>query len=358
MPVATPSVDVLLDPRAQAETIANGIANGIVETRSAGEYSVSLAANQQEREAAYRLRFIVFNLELNEGLDSAYANGFDTDRFDDVCDHLIVRHNVTNAVIGTYRLQRGDVAKQYFGYYSEQEFDFTPFEHMRSQIVELGRACIHRDHRSSEVLHLLWRAIARYVLAHGGRYMMGCCSLSSTDAALGHAVYRGLRNYTVEPSLMTVPTAPFLLPADDTITEDTRPPKLLRAYLTIGARICSQPALDREFRTIDFLTLLDLQTLHPRVAARFPGHPLTKRHGTHKPSIQKPICLCPSCCHPQRGSAVALAVALALAVAVGWKRGALAPRKSPTAQTALALALSPSSPKGTRTSSSQKNPSP
>jgi putative hemolysin len=46
-------------------------------------------------------------------------------------------------------------------------------------------------------------------------------------------------------------------------------PKLLRAYLTIGAKICSEPAIDREFKTIDFLTILDLQTLHPRVARRF-----------------------------------------------------------------------------------------
>lgn len=261
MPVANPFVDVQLDFRAHA-SLTNG-------RTTAGEYWVGLASTQQEREAAFRLRFVVFNLELNEGLDTAYVDGFDVDRYDAVCDHLIVRHQPTGAIIGTYRLQRGDVAHTHYGYYSEQEFDFTPFQPMRSQIVELGRACIHRDHRSSEVLHLLWRAIARYVLAQGGRYMMGCCSLSSIDPALGHAVYRGLRNYTVEPSLMTVPTAPYILPIEDVTMDDARPPKLLRAYLTIGAKICSEPALDREFRTIDFLTLLDLQTLHPRVAARF-----------------------------------------------------------------------------------------
>jgi putative hemolysin len=235
----------------------------------AGSYVARLALTNAERAAVYRLRFVVFNLEMQEGLESAYVNGYDMDRYDEVCDHLIVESKATGEVVGTYRMQMGDVAAANYGYYSEQEFDFTPFEPMRSQIVELGRACIHRDHRSSEVLHLLWRAIARYVLANGGRYMMGCCSLNSTDAAQGHAVYRGLRNYTVEPALMTVPTAPYLLPHDNTITEDVRPPKLLRAYLTIGAKICSEPALDSEFRTIDFLTLLDLQTLHPRVAARF-----------------------------------------------------------------------------------------
>jgi putative hemolysin len=141
---------------------------------------------------------------------------------------------------------------------------------MRSQIVELGRACIHRDHRSSEVLHLLWRGIARYVIGNGGRYMMGCCSLPSLDNALGHAVYRSLKNYLVEPHLMTAPTAKYVLPhAMNVSEEEVRPPKLLRAYLTIGAKICSEPAIDWEFKTIDFLTLLDLQTLHPRVAARF-----------------------------------------------------------------------------------------
>jgi putative hemolysin len=234
-----------------------------------GPYTVRLAATAEERAAAFRLRFRVFNLELNEGLPSAYADGYDVDRFDQMCDHLIVQDRESRKVIGTYRLQMGDVAASHYGYYSEQEFDFSPFETMRSQIVELGRACIDRDHRSSEVLHLLWRGIARYVLAQGGRYMIGCCSLSSLDPALGHAVYRSLHAYKVEPALMTRPTQAHVLPQAPKVFDDARPPKLLRAYLTIGARICSEPAIDREFKTTDFLTLLDLQTLHPRMATRF-----------------------------------------------------------------------------------------
>jgi putative hemolysin len=166
-------------------------------------------------------------------------------------------------------MQMGDVAGKYFGYYSEQEFRFAPYEAMRGQIVELVRACIHREHRSSEVLHLLWRGIARYALVNGARYMMGCCSLTSQDAEMGHAVYESLRNCMVEPALLTVATPPYRLPATEIQMTDVRAPKLLRAYLTIGAKICSEPAIDRDFKTIDFLTLLDLQTLHPRVAKRF-----------------------------------------------------------------------------------------
>src|SRR6202789_3294967 len=164
-----------------------------------GDFPVRLALTEQERAAAYRLRFLVFNLEMNEGLESAYVDGYDKDHFDDVCDHLIVEDRKTGEIVGTYRLQMGDVAGQYFGYYSEQEFCFAPYESMRSQIVELGRACIHRDYRSSDVLHLLWRGIARYALVNGGRYMMGCCSLTSQDAEMGHAVYETLRDCMVGP---------------------------------------------------------------------------------------------------------------------------------------------------------------
>ena len=235
----------------------------------AGDLIVRLALTEEERMAAYRLRFLVFNLEMNEGLDSAYADGYDRDHFDDVCDHLIVEDRRTNVVVGTYRMQMGDVAGQYFGYYSEQEFCFAPYESMRNQIVELGRACIHRDYRSSDVLHLLWRGIARYALVNGARYMLGCCSLTSQDPEMGHAVYTALQGCMVAQELRTVATAAFSLPAAATTIPEAQVPKLLRAYLTIGARICSGPAIDRAFKTIDFLTLLDLQSLHPRVAKRF-----------------------------------------------------------------------------------------
>jgi len=266
MPSVSRPVDVLLEVRADVSQQPPRRSVWL----EAGPYRVRLAATPMERAAAYRLRFIVFNLELNEGLESAFEDGYDTDRYDAVCDHLIVEHRETGAVVGTYRLQMGDVAKQNFGYYSEQEFDLAPYESLRAQLVELGRACIHRDHRSSEVLNLLWKGIARYVMGNGGRYMIGCCSLPSLDNAEGHAVYRSLKSYLVEPELMTVPTPKYRLPhALNVVTKKVDPPKLLRAYLTIGAKICSEPAIDWEFKTIDFLTLLDLQTLHPRVAARF-----------------------------------------------------------------------------------------
>ena len=236
----------------------------------AGSYQLRLATTPAELEAAQRLRFEVFNLELNEGLDSAYLSGLDQDRFDEICDHLIVEHVATGAIVGTYRLQTGAFAAAHCGYYSEQEFDFSPFEPIRCELVELGRACVHRDHRKVSVLNLLWRGIIKYATARDARYLIGCSSLTSQDAALGQAMYEQLRpaHLAAEP-FRTRPVLEYQLPVVVPAAECEPPPRLLRAYLALGAKICGPPALDREFKTIDFLTFLDLSALPETVRNHF-----------------------------------------------------------------------------------------
>jgi putative hemolysin len=234
-----------------------------------GSYQLRLASAEADRIAAFHLRFLVFNLELNEGLECAYATGQDTDEFDGVCNHLIVEHAGTGKIVGTYRLQTGEMASANAGFYSEREFDFSPYRQLGNSVIELGRACVHRDHRSSEVLYLLWRGIAQYAIHHGGRYLIGCSSLTSQDPAHGTACYEAMREHLVEPHLRTTPHPAFAMPVMPADNASDKIPKLLRAYLAVGAKICGPPAIDREFKTIDFLTLLDLEALHPRVYVRF-----------------------------------------------------------------------------------------
>ena len=233
-------------------------------------YNVRLARGSADIEAAQRLRFEVFNLELNEGLDTAYLSGLDADRFDECCDHLLVEEAQSGAVVGTYRLQTGQLAAANLGYYSAQEFDFSPFEPIRCETVELGRACVHKDHRKLNVVNLLWRGIARYATERRARYLIGCSSLTSQDAALGAAMYDALRGeHLVEERFRTEPVGDYRFDTSVTGTERLPVPKLLRAYLSIGAKICGPPALDREFKTIDFLTLLDLRALPDAVRNHF-----------------------------------------------------------------------------------------
>ena len=126
------------------------------------QYALRLAHSPAEVQSAQALRFQVFNLELNEGLAQSYATGLDADPFDAVCDHLLVEHLPSEQIVGTYRLQTGVSAGKNLGYYCAQEFEFGVFEPLRGEILELGRACVHRQHRNLIVLWLLWKGIADY----------------------------------------------------------------------------------------------------------------------------------------------------------------------------------------------------
>jgi putative hemolysin len=264
-----------------------------------GRYRLRLAETAADREAACRLRFKVFNIELGEGLESSYRTGLDTDRFDAVCEHLLVEDkqedNPSKRIVGTYRMQSGGNAARNLGYYSEQEFNFTPYEPLRAGILELGRASIDREHRTPEVLTLLWRGIAQYATDMGLRYLIGCSSINSTDPAEGWQMYRQLEHYLAPPEFETVPNAAYACctehvdgdaglkagMGDATQTASHEPPvhvripKLLKTYLAIGCRIGGPPAWDREFGTIDFLTFLDLKLVSQSARNRFLA-PLTQ----------------------------------------------------------------------------------
>ena len=237
---------------------------------SSATYGLRLARNPGEIRAAQALRFAVFNVELNEGLAESAATGLDADPFDAVCEHLLVEHRPTGEIVGTYRLQTGMSAGRNLGYYSAQEFDFQPYEPIRAQLIELGRACVHQQHRNLVVLGLLWKGIANYARERGGRYLCGCSSITSQEAVVGASAYADLcRKHLVEARWRTRPLAAFDCPLEQLAEEAPKIPKLLRAYLAIGAKICGPPALDRQFKTIDFLTLVDLHTLPALVKARF-----------------------------------------------------------------------------------------
>lgn len=251
-------------PESESPTVGDRIL-----ARGRGNYVLRHASGAEDIRKAQRLRFEVFNLEMHEGLSASYATGLDADPFDEVCDHLLVEDG-SGLVVGTYRLQTGSTARARLGYYSEQEFDFRPFEQARAQIVELGRACVHAQHRNLSVLSLLWKGIAAYSRAHGARYLVGCSSLTSQEPGDGAAMYRIFSEKCLaEPAWRTVPQPEFVCPLDRETVPAPRVPKLLGAYLSIGARICGPPAIDREFKTIDFLTFLDLQSLPLQIIQKY-----------------------------------------------------------------------------------------
>lgn len=233
-----------------------------------GRYSLSVATDEAQVQAAQRLRYQVFAGELGAVLRSP-VRGLDIDDLDNHCDHLIVRDDGSGAVVGTYRmLPPGRTDRLY----TEGEFDLGPLAALRDGLVEIGRSCVHPEHRTGAVINLMWTGIARYLYLLDRRWLIGCASVPLPDAA---AVWRKVSATSLAPPRLQVrPHRPW---AADT-TADTAGadgpgtvPPLLRGYLRLGAWVCGPPAHDPDFGVADLPVLLSLDRMHPRYLRHFLG---------------------------------------------------------------------------------------
>lgn len=231
-----------------------------------GDYLLRFARDSGDLDAVCKLRFEVYNLELNEGLEASFRTHRDIDEFDSQCHHLMVVHRLSGAVVGTYRVQTGSMAMLRRGFYSAQEFDISGFpREFLDRCVEVGRACIDRRHRNGRVLQLLWRGLARYLDWNGKRYLFGCCSLTSQDPAEGRALFRRLVTLDhLHPTLFAIPRPGYECEAgvlEVMEAQQPRLPRLFEGYLNLGGLVCGEPALDRFFKTIDYLITVDTQEM-------------------------------------------------------------------------------------------------
>jgi putative hemolysin len=241
-----------------------------------GRYLARFARTADEMAAALRLRYEVFNLELNEGLEQSHLLGRDEDSFDEACHHLLVIDGPADRIVGTYRMQTREMARAHRGFYSDGEYVLDDLgEAVLDDAVEIGRACVAREHRKQKVLFLLWKGLAAYLTWQQKRYLFGCCSLTSQDGEEGRAVMERLRRDGKVRDDLRVRARPGFEchgpAAPDERVRAVTLPTLFGTYLRFGALVCSEPAIDREFRTIDFLVLMDTSTLPERVRSTFYG---------------------------------------------------------------------------------------
>jgi putative hemolysin len=221
-----------------------------------------------------RLRFEVFNVELNEGLQSSYQDGLDRDEYDAHCDHIIAVDERTADVVGTYRLLLGSMAKQGIGYYAETEFNLEAFRNLEGEKLEIGRACIHRQYRKSVVLALMWKGIAQYMKEQGVRYLFGCASIHTINPHIVSSIYSHLKTrYLADERFRVKPVKilPGFMPDYPCYDHDMSRyiPNLLKAYLKIGARIAGEPAYDEQFGVADFLIALDSERILTNYQRRY-----------------------------------------------------------------------------------------
>lgn len=234
-------------------------------TDARGRYTIGLAQSAADLQAAQRLRHRVFAGEMGARLDSP-VSGLDVDRFDAYCDHLIVREG--DEVVGTYRLlppRRRDTL------YADTEFDLGKLAGIRGELVEVGRSCVHPDHRGGAVVALMWAGIARYMVSGGYKWLAGCCSVPLDDGGIAATgvvdhVPLGPEEYRVTPNRPWTGAA--------AAPERFVMPSLLRGYLRLGSWVCGAPAHDPDFGTADFFVLLSLANVDIRYLRHFLGDAL------------------------------------------------------------------------------------
>jgi putative hemolysin len=233
------------------------------------DLEIKVTTDLNEIAEAQRLRFQVFNLEMDKGLKASYAIGLDVDEFDRYCEHLIVRDLKSKEVVGTYRLLLGSQARNNIGFYSEREFDLANIKKLDGEFLELGRTCARKDFRDRALIPLMWEAIAQYIKAHDVRFLFGCGSLYTMRPDEVSEIYSMLKRKFYAPDTYRVaPVTQCKFDGlDDNVNTDdeqslfVKLPSLIKGYLRIGALVCGPPALDEEFGTADFFLLLDFGSL-------------------------------------------------------------------------------------------------
>lgn len=237
------------------------------------QYTIKFAKTEQEVEEALRLRYKVFKEEL--GRDFILTDKIDRDQYDDQSHHLIVVENKTNKIVGTYRMQTYEQAKNGNGFTSEVRFkvDDLPDEVLKNS-VEVGRACISKEHRSGRVLFLLWKGFAGYLEHFNKRYLFGYAALETTNQNVARNTLEFLKkeghlhpDYFIEPKEGYLP---FENP-DDPASDDVEIPPLFKNYLDVGSKVIAGPSYDKEHDLIHFMILLDVEAISDRTRKMFFG---------------------------------------------------------------------------------------
>jgi putative hemolysin len=243
--------------------------DGAVTGSPGPRYSLLLSTDPGMIEAAQRLRYDVFTSTPGFALPTTGADPIDVDRFDEYCDHLLVRDDDTGELVGCYRMLAPAGAIAAGGLYTETEFDIRAFDPLRPSLVEMGRAVVRDGHRNGGVVLLMWAGILAYLDRYDYDYVTGCVSVPIGDESDGDtpgSQLRGVRDFILSrhaaPAQYRVhPYRPVSVGgrAIDDIPPPPRPsvPPLMRGYLRLGAQVCGEPAHDPDFGVGDFCVLLD-----------------------------------------------------------------------------------------------------
>ena len=241
-------------------------------------YTLRLASGADDLRAAQRLRYRVFVQELGaSGPMVDHDQGIESDQFDAVSDHLLLIDRrvdpvTRNHVVGAYRLLPGDRLVPGAPFYSETEYDLGPLRRSGRRLLELGRSCVHPDHRGGTGMFHLWNGLAEYVLERGIEVMFGTASFHGTDVQALAMPLSWLGHHHMAPPEMRVRALPpnrvdlAVVPAEDLdrAAAMAAMPALIKAYLRLGGCVGDGAWIDRDFNTTDVCLVMETGRMSAR----------------------------------------------------------------------------------------------
>jgi len=253
-----------------------------------GALEVRLAETEHEVEQAQRLRFKVFYEEMSAvPSPKMRETARDFDKYDDVCDHLLVvdrdAHDEDGQplVVGTYRLTRKKDADKVGGFYTSSEYDLTPMLKglpADFKYLELGRSCILKSYRTRPgTMQLLWKGLLAYVARFDIDLMFGCASLPGIDVAQMALPLAYLHHFHAMPGHLTVRAQPELYVEMNRMPKDAIDeregirslPAMLKGYVRAGCCIGAGAVVDKQFGTTDVFIYFPMSGLDARYKSRF-----------------------------------------------------------------------------------------
>jgi putative hemolysin len=263
-----------------------------------GDLEVRLATTRGDVKRAQRLRYEVFYEEMAaKPTFMAEMRRRDEDPYDALCDHLLVvdvsqRHGSGwgrkghQAVVGTYRVLRQDVANRAKGFYTQGEFDIEPLiaANKGLRFIEVGRSCVLKPYRTKRTVELLWHGLWTYVREQKADVMIGCASFPGTDPSAHAMALSFLHHHAMAPAEWRCEAHPRLRVPMDMLPKDKvdakaalkAMPPLVKAYLRLGAYIGDGAVVDHQFGTTDVLIVLPVSRIDPRYFEHF-GAPDEKK---------------------------------------------------------------------------------
>ncbi|MBN3858996.1 GNAT family N-acetyltransferase [Neisseriaceae bacterium PsAf] len=233
---------------------------------------VRLAKNKKEIRQAQKLRYKIFAEELGAKLDTKKP-GFDIDKYDKYCLHLLVIDENKDKIVGTYRILTPEGAKKAGSWYGSKEFCLSPLEPIMPKMLETGRVCVHKDYRLGSAVLLLWSGLIGLAQQMGYQYLVGSGSISMQDGgARAASVYKKIQNQdkVISEDMIVTPINP--LAVDEFEFDKTAEiPTLIRGYLKLGASIGGVPGVDPDFKTADVLIIFDINQANQRYLKKIMG---------------------------------------------------------------------------------------